>query len=145
MSITLLYPVINFPLAQNADAILLLWVFGCVSGTPECEAKLAHAVKHGGQLKRWLLLHRRELISFASAVTVVGLDVSVVDLASLFGLCGSIGLGTVSLIMPALMFLRQCYWKRRTASGGNIVGAVLVLMIGSVVTVGTTTVILSRL
>eukprot|EP00854_Cymbomonas_tetramitiformis_P022134 gene22134-26676_t len=51
------------------------------------------------------LLVTSEIITIVAAAVVILLDTLVNDLASLFGLCGSLGMSTVSMILPPLMFL----------------------------------------
>ena len=71
-------------------------------------------------------------MSVLGAAVIVLLDAVVHDLAALFGLCGSLGLGTISLILPALMILRE----RQRHAAAHVLGAVAVLIVGLVVTVG---------
>ena len=62
------------------------------------------------------------------------LDSFVADLPSLFGLSGSLGLGTISLILPAAMALAQ---RDGPASRTlHRVGAIFTIILGLLVTFG---------
>ena len=71
-------------------------------------------------------------------VLTVAVDTCVSDLASLFGLCASVGLSVVSLILPSVMYL----YGNTTSCGLHSMGAIFVLLLGIVVMVGSTTTII---
>ena len=80
----------------------------------------------------YCLRNRRFIVSVVGAAVIVLLDAVVHDLAALFGLCGSLGLGTIPLILPAFMILRE----RQRYAATTVLGAGAVLVVGLVVTVG---------
>ena len=88
---------------------------------------------------------RREIMSMAGVVLVVAIDAAVADLADLFGLCGSLGLGTISLVLPALMYLWNYNKDGRTRTSVHVLGSAVTLALGLTVTFGTTGVILHGL
>ena len=71
-------------------------------------------------------------MSLLGLVAVIMLDTVVTDLADIFGLCGSLGLGSVSMILPALLALT----RRRSLSKIHWCGACVVLLVGLVITFG---------
>ena len=88
---------------------------------------------------------RREIMSMAGVVLVVAIDAAVADLADLFGLCGSLGLGAISLVLPALMYLWNYNKDGRTRTSVHVLGSAVTLALGLTVTFGTTGVILHGL
>jgi len=78
--IILLYPVINYPMVQSLQT--LIW--------------------GGGSSPEW----SRPAISIVGVLGVAVVDFYVSDLVDLFGLCGSLGLGVIAYILPAVLFLR---------------------------------------
>jgi hypothetical protein len=133
--ITLLYPCINFPVVTSAETVVLLLVTGEVQGTPECDQKLSE-LGRVSPTTCMLLNRSRELVSVAAALLVVGLDAGVSDLGSLFGLCGSLGLGSVSMLLPAVMYLRNANGAERLPL--HTAAAALTLVVGLVITLGAT-------
>ena len=144
VSITLLYPVINFPMVANAETVLLLLVTGHVPGTAACAERVQQLQCGQGAGARALRM-RREIMSMAGVVLVVAIDAAVADLADLFGLCGSLGLGAISLVLPALMYLWNYNKDGRTRTSVHVLGSAVTLALGLTVTFGTTGVILHGL
>ena len=91
---------------------------------------------------RFLLNNRRSLITFFGMVIVICLDTFVTDLADLFGLCGSLGLGTISMILPALLALKE---RKLLNSTAHFFGSIFLFLIGLVITFGSSTVIIINL
>ena len=83
-------------------------------------------------IKRFLLENRRAIISVFGMIAVIVMDTFITDLADIYGLCGSLGLGTVSMILPATIALKH----RHTLEKIHWVGASLVLIVGLVITFG---------
>jgi len=123
ISIVLLFPVINYPILKEMETVLTI-----VLGSDDLNKS-----------SNPFLVHRKTLMCLVIFILTVVVDSCVDDLASLFGLCASMGLSVVSLILPSLMYLAT-----RTASSSclHCVGAILVLLLGIMVMVGSTATII---
>ena len=116
--ITLLYPVINYPMV-NAIERLLEFIPECsipeMNEIPQDDDNMSVLLQPALQKNRhwlwaWILYRRRHLISLIGVVAVIGVDIGVKNLTDLFGLCGSMGLSFVCYIFPCLIHLKT-YWK----------------------------------
>ena len=137
--------IINFPMMAGMETVILWVLTREVPGTRACSErmkKLATARDTRGgaaaTATTWLLAHRRTLMCVMGMALIVVLDTCVPDLVALFGLCGSLGLGFISMILPATMLLAQ----RKEHPARHTVGAAAVLLIGLVVTIGSTATII---
>lgn len=104
--ILLLYPIINYPMVTSVQAL----VWGPGEAYPS-----------------W----SRGLISCVGVVGVGLVDYFVTDLVDLFGLCGSLGLGSTAYMLPALCYLGA---EPRSWCDPHAQGAVIVLVVGLTVT-----------
>ena len=91
---------------------------------------------------KFLLANRRSLISLVGMIIVICLDTFVTDLADLFGLCGSLGLGTISMILPATLALKE---RKLLNSSLHFIGAIFLMLVGLVVTFGSSSIIIISL
>ena len=134
--ITLLYPVLNYPMLNAVETIMDL--FGCCVSRDyyddlgnDVEEDLIHDENDDisidlddienvglmeciGRPSRWwqyIVYHRRDILSILSVFVVIGVDIGVTDLDDLFGLCGSLGLSFVCYIFPCLIWMRTKYEK----------------------------------
>ena len=141
VAIVLLYPIINFPLVSSIDTVLML-VLRQTPGSAECREWVALAVRRGG-VCAWLLRKRRAIISILAATCVLALDCgSGKSLVVLFGLAGSLGVGTSCIVLPAVLYLAHFGVRRNCARG---IVAVLVGLVGVVVTVCSTTAVIKAM
>lgn len=84
---------------------------------------------------------RRGIFAVLSCGVVVLLDAGSNDLVNLFGLCGSLGLGSISLLLPACLYLVKFRGQRtRHTAGAFVLG-----LVGLLVTVGSTGVIIRKM
>ncbi|KAK3283682.1 hypothetical protein CYMTET_8634 [Cymbomonas tetramitiformis] len=134
--ITLLYPVINLLVVKEFETVIALLVTSEVPGTPACRAQLnVMKADKNAPLRSWMLCYRHQIITIVAAAVVILLDTLVNDLASLFGLCGSLGMSTVSMILPPLMFLYSpgsqdhASWHKVTAAAVCLLG--MAILFGS--------------
>jgi len=74
--LTLLYPVVNFPMVVSIEFLTGKWQ------------------------------HSRPIISTVGCLLILLVTMVVTDIVDLFGLCASLGLGSVVFIIPCLVFLR---------------------------------------
>ena len=125
--ITLLYPVINVPMVDNLEMLIMM-----VVDEPDANES---------SIKTFLLRNRRAIISILGMLAVIVLDTFITDLADIFGLCGSLGLGTVSMILPATIALKH----RHNLAKIHWLGAGLVLIVGLVITFGSSISIITAL
>jgi amino acid permease len=99
--ITLLYPVINFPMVIAVESLV-------------------------GETR-----YSRMIISLVAALVLVCINMFVKDIVDLFGLCGSLGLGSIIYTIPCLSFLRT---DPSPILSFRKVGALLTLLLGLSVT-----------
>lgn len=114
--IVLLYPVINYPLVCAVESV----AFG--AGPPP--------------------RHSRAAISAAGVVGTLIVCAAVPDLVDLFGLCGALGLGSVSYVIPCAAFLRV---DPRPWHSASHVAAVVTLSAGTTVTAASTFFVLQHI
>ena len=119
VSVTLLYPVINNPMVNNMETLCLLFL------PPEPTSFLGR--------------HRRAVISLIGMVFVIALDTFVTDLANIFGLCGSLGLGTVSMILPGWLAMK----RRHVLPRIHWFGAFFIFICGIIITFGSSYAVVS--
>ena len=111
--VILLFPIINFPILREMETVLsIVW--------------------QGEKSNGFLMRHRKTFMCLVIFILTVVVDTCVNDLASLFGLCASMGLSVVSLILPSVMYLFGSRF------GLHSVGAILVLFLGIVIMLGST-------
>jgi len=127
IAVTLLYPIINVPMVNNLETLVMIVVNEPPRKATGCTA--------------FAIRNRRAIISMIGMAVVIFLDTLVTDLADIFGLCGSLGLGMVSMILPALLALKN----RHRLPTRDWFGASFVLIIGLVVTFGSSTSIIMDL
>ena len=111
LMITLLFPLINFPMAVALDSL-----FSPRGAGPN--------------------FGRRRLISFLGLVAIIGMDTLVPDVDSVFSLAGSLGLGLMAFTLPPAAFLAI-----KDARRGRFVVvalAILLLLAGVALTGGST-------
>ena len=120
--ITLLYPVINYPMLNAIETIMDL--FGCCgykqfdpvntnitynnrlkSDIDITDVSLMYSIIHPSIWWEYIVYHRRDIISILSIFVVIGIDIGVTDLDDLFGLCGSLGLSFVCYIFPCAIWI----------------------------------------
>ena len=144
VAITLLYPLINVPVVNNFEGLVLILLTGENPNTSIGKKKLEMVLNNqkDNPIGRFLLNNRRSLITFFGMVIVICLDTFVTDLADLFGLCGSLGLGTISMILPALLALKE---RKLLNSTAHFFGSIFLFLIGLVITFGSSTVIIINL
>ena len=58
---------------------------------------------------KWIVYHRREIVSILTIFVVIGVDIGVTDLEDLFGLCGSLGLSFICYIFPCIIYLSRMH------------------------------------
>lgn len=144
VAITLLYPLINVPVVNNFEGLILILLTGENPNTTVGKKKLEVILsKHqDGSIIKFLLNNRRSFISFFGMVIVICLDTFVTDLADLFGLCGSLGLGTISMILPALLAIKE---RKILNSTTHLFGAAFLMLIGLIITFGSSSAIIFSL
>jgi amino acid permease len=144
VAITLLYPLINVPVVNNFEGLVLILLTGENPNTTLGKRKLEVILnKHqDGSIVKFLLNNRRSLISFFGMLIVICLDTFVTDLADLFGLCGSLGLGTISMILPALLAIKE---RKLLNSTTHLFGAAFLMFVGLIITFGSSSVIIYSL
>ena len=144
VAITLLYPLINVPVVNNFEGLVLILLTGENPNTSIGKKKLEMVLNNqkDNPIGRFLLNNRRSLITFFGMIIVICLDTFVTDLADLFGLCGSLGLGTISMILPALLALKE---RKLLNSTAHFFGSIFLFLIGLVITFGSSTVIIINL
>jgi len=130
--ITLLYPVINFPAVSEGETVINLLLTSSAPGTAEFDQEVA--ALGTSRLFGGLYRNKRAALSLLYAAIVIGIDMFVKDLGSLFGLCGGLGLSMVSMILPALMYLAAF----RGRHSRHTIGAVCVLVVGITILFGST-------
>ena len=108
--ITLLYPIITFPVVQSVNAL--------ISGNDRSPS-----------------LSMRRIISLVGMGLALLLDTAVVDMGCVFGLCGSRGLGFLVYVLPCASFLSIMLAKAFSVSS---VCAVLIVIMGLVMAFGST-------
>ena len=87
--ITLLYPVINYPMLSAMNTLINLMPL------PAC-------IDYRKQFFRWRF--NRLFISAIGMVAIVLLNLQFNSLVSLFGLCGAYGLGFVCYVIPSMVY-----------------------------------------
>eukprot|EP00944_MAST-04C_sp_MAST-4C-sp1_P009926 g9926.t1 len=144
VAITLLYPLINVPVVNNFEALILILLTGeNPNSTPgKKKLKLVMDRNKNSPICKFLLTNRRSLISIVGMIIVICLDTFVTDLADLFGLCGSLGLGTISMILPATLALKE---RKLLNSSLHFIGAIFLMLVGLVVTFGSSSIIIISL
>ena len=93
--ITLLYPIITFPVVQSVNAL--------ISGNDRSPS-----------------LSMRRTISLVGMGLALLLDTVVVDMGYVFGLCGSPGLGFLAYVLPCASFLSIMLAKRKAFSVSSV-------------------------
>ena len=84
--------------------------------------------------KGWFFRKRRSIISLFAALLVLGLDcLSPHSVVPLFGLAGSLGVGSSCIVFPGLLYL--AHFRCHTRCGCTVV-AVIVVLVGLVITLG---------
>jgi len=116
--ITLLYPIINFP---------------CVSSLLALRGRFS-----APSMRSW------RITSILCLIFVLLIDTLVTNLGDLFGLSGSLGLGLVAYVLPASAGLAVHFQQPREARMpvGVVASAAIVLVLGLVMTIGSTALIL---
>ena len=144
VAITLLYPLINVPVVNNFEALILILLTGENPNSTLGKKKLMLVMDRNknNPICKFLLANRRSLISLVGMIIVICLDTFVTDLADLFGLCGSLGLGTISMILPATLALKE---RKLLNSSVHFIGAILLMLVGLVVTFGSSSIIIISL
>eukprot|EP00992_Anisonema_acinus_P010235 TRINITY_DN6425_c0_g1_i1.p1 TRINITY_DN6425_c0_g1~~TRINITY_DN6425_c0_g1_i1.p1 ORF type:complete len:501 (-),score=110.79 TRINITY_DN6425_c0_g1_i1:65-1519(-) len=104
--LTLLYPIINYPLVNAVQTVLSTERFLTFGGRD----------------------HSREVLSIFFAIAVVVIVSCVPDLDDIFSLCGSLGQGLVCWIMPSVSYLRLATGRPWFAPSKLI--TVLLLLVG---------------
>lgn len=112
--ITLLYPIINFPCAQAVLALRGNFM--------------------APSMRSW------RLVSVLGLVLVLFIDTVITDLGTVFGLAGALGLGLVAYVLPCSAFLVISWRQRQTTPLPTliVIGALVVLILGLVMTLGST-------
>jgi amino acid permease len=112
--ITLLYPIINFPCVQAIDAL---------------RGKFT-----APSMRRW------RIMSVLGLVFVLTIDTAISDLGPVFGLAGALGLGPVAYALPCSAFIAVSMKQRSRVpvSAIMIISAVVVLIAGLTMTIGST-------
>jgi len=87
--ITLLYPIINYPVLHGFETMLR------IMGTDPEQWTMSYTV-------------RRLLLTLAGMAFVAFLNIKAADLLQLFGLCGSWGVSLVCYVLPLLFYLKLC-------------------------------------
>eukprot|EP01083_Nonionella_stella_P105401 303153_1 len=111
--ITLLYPVINYPMMNAVETILDL--LGCCQfkgydGNDITEWSVLSALIAPSVWREYIVYHRRDVLSIFFIFVVIAVDIGVTDLDDLFGLCGSLGITFVCYIYPCIIWL-MLQWK----------------------------------
>jgi hypothetical protein len=117
--ITLLYPIITFPVVQSVNAL--------ISGNDRSPS-----------------LSMRRTISLVGMGLALLLDTAVVDIGYVFGLCGSRGLGFLAYVLPCASFLSIMLAKRKAFSVSSVC-AVLIVIMGLVMAFGSTARVISSI
>jgi len=125
--IVLLYPVINFPIMKNLELLLF---------STNANQNSTNILQNFFQYYCW------EFLAILIMIFLLIVDLAVTDLVSLFGLCGSLGLGSVAYILPGLMFL---YLNKNEDEFGLKLIAGFVFLFGLVITLFSTGTILAYL
>merc|ERR1711879_961725 len=95
--ITLLYPILNYPMVVAIEAIV---------------GKFPYS---------------RPIISLLGCIGIVLVTIVVSDIADLFGLCSSLGLGSVMFVIPCWLYLKV---DRTPMFSLTKIGAVVSLIVG---------------
>jgi len=103
--ITLLYPVVNFPMVVSIEFLI-------------------------GKRR-----HSRTIISAVGCILILLVTMVVTDIVDLFGLCASLGLGSVIFIIPCLVYLRL---DPAPLTSITKVGVIVTLVLGLLITFVTT-------
>ena len=158
--ITLLYPLINYPMLNAIETILDLC--GCcrrrhredgdefaedaIAGAVLGSASLLSVMAHPSLWWSYVVLNRRDFISVLGIFVVIAVDIGVNNLNDLFGLCGSLGLSFVCYIFPCLIWMVTKF-KRGELSmvSPQVLFTLIVLLFSSAVMVYSTAVILISL
>jgi len=110
--ITLLYPIINFP---------------CISAVDAIRGKFA-----APSMRRW------RIMSVLGLAFVLLIDTAIKNIGPVFGIAGALGLGPVAYVLPCSAFIAVTRRSSEPAPKAMMLGAVVVLFAGLILTIGST-------